>query len=292
MEKSAMYVPKLPGNVLDPDAISPTGINIATGVCLENMILNGTWSNHKVWFINVYTYVRNFISCLPGNVKKKEEFLSLETNIDKMVKQMSNELDIIYNSFPNNADFEVIFYRPKYSVLKKKIPNYREPKTFRGFKKVVLEISDHIINKLESKRQENFYKIELKLPYYENAVITTHIGLDLLAYAYDKKALALESHTGEFKDYSRWYTKYHKLGSKDLSIIPFNEILYYIFGDNYYVDPHVVKTREWVYEIALKKKWNFNTSEALVISHLKLADPVAWRSYVKKIKKTFSTIKY
>jgi hypothetical protein len=88
--------------------------------------------------------------------------------------------------------------------------------------------------------------------------IITHTPVDLLAHAKFHELHLLESHTGNLKDRSQWYTKYHD--GKNLPPMPFMLALLKIFGDGVHYKPQPVSVRKQIIEIAERYRWSATTT--------------------------------
>ncbi len=95
--------------------------------------------------------------------------------------------------------------------------------------------------------------------------------------------MLFESFTGELKSEQKWYTKLKPLKDKDMSVIPFIEISYIIFGDNWKIKSLPIKTRLKIYEIAIKNRWNFKTSKVRVYADIRKEDIFIYE-VIKNIK--------
>jgi len=248
---------------LPSDRKSYTGINSATGVIIEKLIEKELLNSYQRYLINVHTLVRNLIAMMDGKTGDKIRYLKLDNNLIDFTKYLVEEMKLIIENF-NNSDTEIVFYIPNYKQVSSKLGNrFKTINDFKSLKYYTL-ITQEVVSKAILEYQDlPVIKTGFKLPKfdddYSKTLITTHNGIDLLNYVYNTRVDLIESFTGEFKKYNKWYTKYKKLGKKDMSILPFNEFIYYIFGDDYFVKPMNIPIREKIYDIALKKHWNYRT---------------------------------
>lgn len=93
-------------------------------------------------------------------------------------------------------------------------------------------------------------------------IFQTHIAVDLLSHGKFDVMDLLESHTGNIKNRSLWYTKYYN--GKDLSMIPFNHYFLRVFGDKEFFTPKDKALRKDIIEIAINYKWTSITSDGKV----------------------------
>jgi len=267
---------------------SYTGINFATGIILEKIIEKDLLKFYDVYLFNVKTLLRNLINLLPGRASDKIRFLRLESNLLKIIDELLSEVEIINE---NLKDGKVIFYFNNYKPLFKKLDNVRKISDFKGFKQESMIAIETMAKILTDEKLFPILNTTLYLPKPDmrgqKTLLTTHVGIDLLNYQYHPDTHLIESYTGEIKKYNKWYTKMHKIGKKDMSIIPFNEILYYIMGDDLYIRPRELELREWIYEVALNKRWNYNTKLTKIKDDLRSSDLSRYNAIITKIPRVY-----
>jgi hypothetical protein len=251
-------------NVLIPDdRKSITGINIGTSSPLETI-----WNYDKpvdYVYLNIYTVIRNYIQLMDGNTKDKIKFLNNPNNLVRLAKAINDEMMIIESLFPIDKEIVVKFYLLNYKLISKPYPNVRNIDDFSGLKYHILKVQKPIVNLLVRNHHRTFPNVILNRA---NTFVITHYPIDLVSLAYGGVKL-VESFTGEMKDYKKWYTKFHKLGKKDMSVFPFNKYTYAVLGDEWFLKPESIKFREEFYKIALKHNWNPYTRAAKVKSDIR-----------------------
>jgi len=254
--------------LINSEAISDSGIHYSTGVLLDVFINSKLHLKYKNWFINIKTVIRNFIDNMEGDTAFKIKFLK-KKHFSVLIDEMLSDINIMFSQVPD--DFNLVFYNIDYNIISQNYANYKTNDDFKGLKYFVYLYQDTIIKKLKESIDIIFIKPN-RLPHLSNTLITTHIPVDLLNFKHISNVMLFESFTGELKPDSKWYTKYKQLKDKDMSVIPFIEILYFIFGDNWRIKPMPIKTRENMYNIAIKSRWNFKTSRVKVMNDIKRND--------------------
>jgi hypothetical protein len=268
--------------LINPDAISDTGIHYSTGALLDVFIASNLHKKYEHWFINIETVIRNFIDNMNGDAADKIKFLKRK-DFTKMIDELVSDISIMYDQISD--DFNLVFYKIDYSKLSDSYGNFKQDDDFKGLKYYVYLYQDIIIKKLKEHIDIIFIKHD-KLPHLNKTLITTHIPVDLFNFKNVKDIMLFESFTGELKPESKWYTKYKPLKDKDMSVIPFVEVLYVIFGDNWRIKALPIKTRLNIYDIAIKKKWNYKTSKVKVFNDIKSIDRILFES-IKMIKQVY-----
>jgi len=237
---------------INSDAIGDLGFNVVTSTPLEQLMDYD--NNDKHLYINAYTLYRNFVSCLDGSNDDKLRLFKSRSTLDAIFKLFIEDTLTMVNAAMTN-NIKVTVYELDYTRMSKIMGNFKTPMEFKGLKYYIATTQDAAVNKLKNNIPGIYKKYGPKLPYEKNMFIITHIGLDLLPLRDKKDVILIESHTGDMKDNNMWYTKLKKFGKYDMSIIPFNEVTYRIFGDKEFVKSESIATKRFVYEIAKKLGW-------------------------------------
>lgn len=263
------------GDMLDR-ATTSFGISMGTGLMLESLFAPTTerydpdreipnkidvnkYTHH---FINIYTLVRNILNSY--SYKDKLDLLKNKMFTNILVDEL-NTIHMLYS----NTKCKVVVYYPNYEITFKRVNANKET----GLSKAVTEINiyNSVLRTLQLNTDMPIIKTTHSLPRVEGSVlITTSYVVDL--YNNFKELYLLESHTGKLKSKWEWYTKYHKIGSKDLSNIPFIEELLYILGDNHMVLPLKLGIRNELYELAINSNWTARTTRDKVLSDIKKSE--------------------
>lgn len=257
--------------------IGDSGLSIGTHLTMENIfpiprydeekeLANPIDLNDYTYFIfNFYTLVRNIYN----SYTEKDKF-SIIKHMD-FHYIIEEEIDVLQSYFSNFKKTKFVIYRPDYSKVIKNLNMGKEGKPSAKYEEYVFldKYMDKFIksNTIISNAVDNCKHI---LPKMEGDVIVmTHYSVDLL----NKGRLHLiESHTGKLKSKKDFYTKFHTLGVRDLSYIPFMEETYYIFGDTQFIRPLPVPIRRAVLAMGMEKNWTYKTSEGLIKMQLS-SDP-------------------
>ena len=105
-----------------------------------------------------------------------------------------------------------------------------------------------------------------------NALILSHIALDLLSYQRFGNLELLESHTGKVKTRREWNSKYQPLGPEKFENFPWCKPLLCWLGDKYVLKPLSITIRKRILEISKIRHWTPLTAPAAVyqdcLSHI------------------------
>lgn len=256
------------GDSLDNRVISALPLSIATSLALES-VFNPQLKPYdskreapdridiskyqEMWF-NLWTLFRNISSAV-----NKPVFL--HANEAELKDVLAFELEVIDSLFRNegNGFCKPIYYFCNYIDLYTghagKNIKLRQDKTDfqKTFKyKLVSAI------KLLIKDRPDIIQLNtvIKPVHKTKALMLSHVPHDLTNYPHFSKLDLIESNTGKLKHRSAWYTKYYPVGDRDLSHIPFNKKLLYVFGDRVLIQPSDIKLRRMIVDIADKRNWS------------------------------------
>lgn len=277
---------------LNDEAISKIGCNIATGIIVETLENfkqsdpKGEISKIKTIFINGFTLYRNLVNCLDGRTRDKVVILKNELGVVR-VRKLFVEDTIRFLQVLEELGYDVKIFIPTYKTLKDKYNNWIDEESLNPLKSLLTKTQDKALASLKTVVPGIIRNIDYKFPKTDNALVITHLGFDLLNYVNNKNIILAESHTGEFKKKDKWFTKLHKLGKNDLSILPFNEIIYRLFGDNWYVKPESINLRKYIYKIALRRSWYFDIDNKGVLNVIKQEDISLYNEIKNLIKPVY-----
>lgn len=208
---------------------------------------------YKYHFYSIITLVRNLITSFP-EVIPHEVVLKDKNLYTALIEEM-----VMINSLYYNTNCKPVFYLPDHEKLVKhfhkgKMRDYTAP-VKRG-----LDIYNAIKKfKFKEEKSLSFLLDFMKFPKVnEKALITTSYSPDLLN---KNEFLLLNSHTGELIIPRDFYRLYNKIGTRDMTVFPFREILIYFIGDHNTSCIIDTKSRLLLYETAVDLKWNFKTTE-------------------------------
>ena len=272
---------------------SSFGISIGTGLMLES-VFNPTEDrydpdreipihididDYHIHYYNIYTLARNVITAIADKSIREDVFMS-STLLYTVLEDISNIVELY-----RDTKCKPILFIPNYSKVFKNMNIGKEGTIVNKD----YEIYTYMLKMSKTKNIDIPMDIEhgthLLKSNLKSTLITTHISSDLLNYRRIPKLKLLESHTGKLKDRSEWYTKLHKLGTKQLNIIPFIEELVYILGDKNFVLPFKLTIRRKLYELAIDRKWTSQTSSLKVLTDLRRNE--LFKSIVKDYTKVY-----
>lgn len=239
---------------------SSFNISIGTGIALEALFtptadryddtleIEKYDGEYKVVYLSLYTIVRNILQSI-STPDRKLVYRDLDA------KALSEVTLSEYEAIAAIADTQgkevMLFdYTPIVETKKKKVEN-----------KMTINEYNRILSQSVSKR--------LKVPRlhkHVKGVMLTSLGLDLLK----NNGVWLRSHTGEVVTRNEFNRVYHKLKTIDTSILPFNETLLKVFGDNSgLIEVPKPVDRRRIYNYLVEKKVTPYRSEAWCKMRLK-----------------------
>lgn len=239
-------------------------ISIATALALESAFgISEEMPEHKnkppiltvnaLW-LNVRTLIRNIMSAIPSADQNK-------VFPDPLVDALSSEIQIIQAAVDRytHSGCKVVIYCQSYRSIEREYPHcfHRALKTDK--QQFLRGLEDEVIQKLDAVLQTPLVKSDLKLPgHNDDALIVTHMPVDLLSRYNFTKLRLLESHTGKVKAYTSWNSKL--TGGKDLARMPFNHVTLQFFGDGVHFSTFPAKEKKQIIELADAHRWNPTTT--------------------------------
>lgn len=237
-------------------------LSIATSLAVEGAIgihpdhpagpkvlkdFTGHWVNVKTLFRNYYEAIgRDHVP----DVSQKDLIDSFRHELDAY-REIADE--------QSQGQFQTVLYCPDYIGLDRRFPHaiLRVDSTPNQvlFAKSLTTVLGEIIK--NEKELIKLYPLKITDEQVGNNLMLTHYPFDLTTKAFPSLSL-LESHTGNIKDKSMWYTKFYN--GKDLPMIPFHEGFLSIFGDNQLFRPIGATYRKALVELGTKYHWSFATS--------------------------------
>lgn len=253
--------------ILASRAMSGFPVSIGTGLALES-ILDPTIalydesrvvperidkSKYDLILINLSTILRNIISSI-----KSEQVNTIK--IKDYTDVLIEELNFLNDTFVLE-DIEPVFYINDYAGIKGRFSEdkLRTPNTNKQIE--VSTIQDRCLFSIKKEEGVRVFHDKLSLDNSLKALIFTHIPWDLTSYKNFITLDLLESHTGVLKTKKDWNSKYYKLPNKDMSILPFSELLLPTFGDHVMFKPDPLTKRVELYNLLELKKVNPLTSD-------------------------------
>lgn len=243
------------------------GLSIGTGMALETIFkLKDRYDlereppafvdieEYDIHIFSIHTLVRNVINSLPRGNRGIEE--------RDLANLVIDDLNML-NGYYTDVSTTLIISVANYDDLYREFNKNKEYKSTKKITDLVL-LNDWVkMQKFEKNptieatvSKASDIKVGRK-----KVLVTTSMLLDVHLYGqFD----LLESHTGVLKTYRELGSKYHKLGKKDFSFLPYSKNLHKILGDGTYVIPIKISERTRLLNIALDKKWNTRTSESRI----------------------------
>lgn len=212
----------------------------------------------SVW-INLLTLIRNIYQSVSSSEAK---LLIARDTADVLAFECDLIREVIRKNSPQT---QVVIYKCKYGEIQRTYPKaiLREVKTanqvfFGEFVGEVVKIfEDHHAEPTDVKSCGLYLEPE---PLH-NGLLITHFAHDLLSADKFKTLALLESHTGVLKDKSRWHTKFCKSPvNTGIERIPFNKVMWQVFGDEELISAYPAKARQLVLEMARQNDWNSLTT--------------------------------
>ena len=278
---------------IEQEALSSFNCNIASGIIIENILMlkekdpRNALLKPKTMFINGFTLYRNLVECLTGNTESKVNMLKSKIGRVKIIELFLEDTNYFLNGLTHLELDEVMIYVPDYSKLAKSWPLWNSSDKLSPIKYLIYESWKQAQLRLLTKFPGVVKRTTYLLPQRTNLYIVTHLAQDLLNYTRTKSTLLVESHTGEIKDYSKWYTKYKKFGKYEMSIFPFNELLLRFLGDNWFLGSDKPKFKKWLYNVAKQYAWNPFTTEKQVLNTIIKKDKILGDKIKKNYKKIY-----
>jgi hypothetical protein len=250
-------------NPFEDRTTSSFEISIGTGLALESFFIPTSAryddkrdipvvikpDDYKYHVYNIYTLARNILSACA--LRDKFQLINDKHFLPTVIEEIES-IKLLY------VDFKVtpVLFIPDYSTIFKKYNKEKDNITTNAF------IDYDTMRKIFKNIKSNMDTVtETKLPATNDKVlILSNYTLDLLNYKNVPKLDLLESHTGKVKTRSEFNTKYHPIGKRDMTILPFTEKLLYMFGDKTLVKPVKIKLRSTLHQLAVDNNWNSKTT--------------------------------
>jgi len=250
--------------IIEDRTTCPSGISIGTGLALETLFDVEIFdkdrkrpkridpTEYPTHIYNIYTLYRNVLSSIKH--KDKEILVS-----NKLVKeQLLNDMYLLIELYADTG-IKLIFYLPDYTLLHKKYNKGKDPTAYTPY--VTHSFIAENIKRLVFPGVVYRGTTQSTLPHMPKKVLLlSHFTIDLLDVKNIPNLHLLESHTGKIKTKLEWGSKYHPIGKRDLSMLPMNSRVLYMFGDKSLVKPIPILDRRGLYELIMTQNWTPNTS--------------------------------
>ena len=224
----------------DPDRKIPNKVNPA---------------DYDTCYVNLQTLYRNLVGSMDKDLFNR-------ATINDLIATLIEEIGVIQGLFDSEGNgCQVKFYVAEHSDLKRNVSlgryvgvKLREATTdnqkyFEAQEKNCLKYLNTFTDSILQ------FKDALEPVGAERALVITHHPYDLINFAKFRQLDLLESNTGVLKTRYQWASKYHPLGDKDLSQLPFNKKLLLVFGDKAEIKPGSANLRNQVYDVSIRYNW-------------------------------------
>lgn len=236
-------------------------ISIGTGLALETIfdvpkvfdedreVVKEDIERHDIHYWSLHTIVRNLLNSFKGKHKGLEE-----PDFENM---LIDEINLISNYYSDTSCRMLVHYLD-YVKLALPLNKGKDEKVSK--KQIAMEELNNFVMRFVKKNTKLIEVPIVKLTKTpKRSLITTSFLLDLSVL---ERCTLLESHTGVIKRTSSFYTKYHKVGKKDLSHLPYSKTLHKVLGDTTYVKP--MKLSDRLEALKALEKVNVLASESRV----------------------------
>lgn len=257
---------------------SSFALAIGTGLALESMFeprlpryddkreipnkVNLNEYSYHIW--NLYTIIRNILTAVQDE-KDKVYLLGNKYLKDKILEEVDN-LFLLYQGLK----MQPVIYIPSYgNRIKRYNKEKLTPPTKTMLETTAIGMAVKNLKLNEELKIYNLIEKEDKIPMISEGklLVTTHIAMDLLDL--NSRCMLLEAHTGKLRARWEWYNKYHPIGTKELSMMPFLPELLYILGDMTLVSPMKLTTRLELYQLAVDRRWTSRLTKDRVVDDLR-----------------------
>uniref|UniRef100_A0AAU8KZE8 Uncharacterized protein n=1 Tax=Pantoea phage Survivor TaxID=3232176 RepID=A0AAU8KZE8_9CAUD len=245
-------------------------IPISVGTALALEILTGTpMHKYHALMFNLRTLIRNTRQAYDDVVPGRQELFEAVRDDVKGIAEFIVSLKL-------RTTLELKFYYPSYKSLPRLFPlaKLKDVKV-KGtqLQKDTLELDEWVANKICDEFGQAITKNDSVIPRFPgDALIMTHHPVDLVTTESYTRLHLLESHTGNIKSYSLFYTKL--TGSDKLVNIPLNKVTIQLFGDNsvnFYSFNQGVKNE--IKQLADIAKWSTASTPSFVARSIRSLGP-------------------
>lgn len=213
-------------------------------------------------YINLWTLMRNIASA------SNPRAVMISSDREWWV-MLSNEMSVINDLFASatNGRIKPRFYFNTYdSLTKGKVSKYilTRPVSNSKVDNRLEAAASTLIKYLRQAKLENIEVGDWEIKPHgvkPRGLILSHAAVDLLSYRNFLSLTLLESHTAKLKTRMEWNSKYYPIPGADMSILPWQPMLLWLFGDKTIIKPHDMKVRKLVMDMAVEKHWTAATTE-------------------------------
>lgn len=225
----------------------------------------------QVWF-NVRTIIRNLIEAIPTSYR---EILTVGVLYPALVEELTIIDGVILRG--SNGLAQCVFYLCNYTFLHRKFPRAMLRQSDTPKQRLMKSLEEGLLKKLaeDGVAVDYRYFSDVNITgHYPEALIVTHLPVDLLSRYSFKRLDLLESHTGVIKPFTQWNSKL--TGGSDNLNIPFCAMTLQLLGDkgNQFMSmPSQLKKQ--VVQLAEEDNWSpVTTNDKIRLSLRRITDPV------------------
>ena len=260
--------------ILKNRTVSSFPLSIGTGLTLESMFfptiaryddkreipITLNPDDYAIHYFNIFTLARNIVNAC--SYKEKVKIYTSKYLIETLEEEIQN-IEYLYS----NTTCEPVIFIPDYKDVYLKFNLNKGDKLPRAYEEYMYVFN--MLKKLDLNIDLKVVAGDIKLPKNNKKVlITTSYIVDLLNISRINNLYLLESHTGKLKKQSDWYSKYHKIGKRDMSVFPFDKDILFILGDKTFIKPLKLTFRVMLHDYAVICKWTSFTNSIKVGSDL------------------------
>jgi len=218
--------------------------------------------NYSHHIYNVFTLARNILSACSS--KDKDEILTSKFFLDTLLDEI-----FVISTLYQDVKCVPAFFIPDYTKMLTSLNVNKENVLNKDYSFYILLYN--IIKKYKPTIESVVIKDTAYIPKLDKDIlITTNYSNDLLNNLSNMSLL--ESHTGKLKKNFNWNSKYHKVGTRPMNMLPFTEELLYLLGDTNLIVPMKLNTRVLLMDVAVKKHWTPRTTRDKILYDIKSAD--------------------
>lgn len=211
-------------------------------------------NSYDTCYISLNTLFRNLMSAI-------DKTMMLSVTLEDYVSTLIEEMGVIEGLFQSEApNCLVKFYLAEHGDLHRgvKFGTYvalklYEPKTEN--QKHYHDLEEKVMARIQKYTDSIVVFKDAPRGTHDKALIVTSQPYDLIDFRSFKELDLLESYTGLVKPRFKWNSKYHALTGKDMSHLPFNKKLLFVFGDGREIKSSPSSLRQHVYDISVEKNW-------------------------------------
>lgn len=252
-------------SVFDPERVAPERVALSRFT--------------DVW-INVDTLIRNILNATTFD-ESKDRFMPPDriagVRANTVHDALQQEIELIQTLFMIEGGGRITptFYVTDYtSFYTGKDPEHYKKRLASTDKQIawfrILDTTRQLA--LATNQSIKTFRNELQPSGQPNALILSHIALDLLSYNRFGNLELLESHTGKVKTRREWNSKYQPLGTEKFENFPWCKPLLCWLGDKYVLKPLSITIRKRILEVSKLRRWTPMTAPAAVyqdcLSHI------------------------